>query len=196
MPAVPPTDGGGHPLDPVVDGVRARNATAYARLYDLTADRLYAIAYRLLADRQEAEDAVQQVFLHLARLANPPQRGTTLESWLLNQVQEICLQVTRKQTRPATILHRSVPDVDGEDQYDLGLDPHLEAALALLTSEQRLVIHLKHVEGLDGHQIAEITGTSRMAVYAMATRAERRLRHHLGAVEQTRPRPPRRTGGR
>ena len=66
-----------------------------------------------------------------------------------------------------------------DEPADFGLDPSLEAALELLTPDQRLVVHLKHVEGLDGNEIAEIIGSTRGAADAMAARAERRLRHYL-----------------
>lgn len=185
------SDQGGHPLDEVVRGIAARNANAYARLYDLMADRLYALAHRMLGNRDDAEDAVQQTFLELARgAAATPQKGKTLEGLLFASVRRICLEMTENRAYRSTEAQAALPEIDGEDLYDLGLDPHLESALNLLTPEQRLVVHLKHVEGLDGNQIAEITGRTRMAVYAMATRAERRLRRQLSEVRHQRPRPP------
>ena len=69
-----------------------------------------------------------------------------------------------------------------EDTLPL-VDPELEHALSALTPEQQEVLHLKHVEGYDGAEIAEIIDSNRTAVYAMAGRAEARLKKLLTPVE-------------
>lgn len=181
-----PTQASSHPLDAVVDGLANRSPASYERLYDLMADRLYRLAFRLLSDRQEAEDAVQQAFLELTRTNDPPTRGPSLEAWLYASVRFTCLDTQRTRSRRPAVPHEQVPEIDGEDEYDLGLDPQLESALALLTPDQRLVIHLKHVEGLNGYQIAEIVGSNRIAVYAMAGRAERRMQRWIQLDQKNR----------
>lgn len=170
-----------HPLDVLVSGIAAQNTDAYGDLYSLVADRLFAFAFRMLGDRHEAEDAVQQAFLELARTPAPPSKGRSLEAWLFTSVRFTCTDVIRQRARRPAIPSDDVPEVDHEDHYDLGLDPRLDTALASLTTQQRAVLHLKHVEALDGEQIAQILDLSRMAVYATAARAERRLRQLLSA---------------
>lgn len=162
-------------IDALLPGLKSGRAEAYNQLYALIADRLFRGAFRLLGDRQEAEDAVQEAFLELIRAGCPPEEGRSLEAWLHTSVRFTCAdQFRRRQRRPASP-RADVPDRTDEDEYWLGYDPELEQALAELTPMQRLVIQLKHVEGLDGHAIAEITNSSRGAVYATAARAERRL---------------------
>ncbi len=176
-----------HPLDVLVPGIAAQNTVAYGELYALLADRLFAFAFRLLGDPHEAEDAVQQAFLELARTDTPPTRGRSLEAWMFTSVRFTCADVVRQRTRRPAVPSDDVPDLDYEDLYDLGLDPVLESALRSLTPQQRAVLHLKHVEGVDGEQIAGILGLTRMAVYATAARAERRLRELLGASSGRHP---------
>jgi DNA-directed RNA polymerase specialized sigma24 family protein len=45
-----------------------------------------------------------------------------------------------------------------------------------LTPNQRTILVLRHVVGMDGNEIADVVGGNRVAVYAAARRAERRLR--------------------
>lgn len=162
-------------IDALMPGLKRGRPEAYNQLHALIADRLFRGAYRLLEDRQEAEDAVQEAFLELIRAGCPPDEGRSLEAWLHTSIRFTCAdQFRRRQRRPSSP-RADVPDQTGEDEYWLGYDPELERALAALTPMQRLVIQLKHVEGLDGHAIAEITNNSRGAVYAIAARAERRL---------------------
>lgn len=118
-------------------------------------------------------------FLELARAKELPSEGRSLQAWLYASVRFTCLDTQRYRRRRPAVPQQQLPEAEGEDEYSLGLDPQMEAALALLTPDQRLVVHLKHVEGLDGNQIAEIIGSNRIAVYAMAARAERRMRRYL-----------------
>ena len=174
-----------HPLDSVAARVAGREPDAFAVLYDRVADRLFAFAFRLLRDRGEAEDAVQQAFLELVRADAIPSEGRSLEAWLFASVRFTCHDVFRTRNRRPEVPTHDLPVMALEDDPNLGLDPGLEAALAALTPEQRQVIHLKHVEGFDGEEIAEIVGSNRTAVYTMAARAESRLRKLLEAVEST-----------
>lgn len=199
-PLIAPPDAAGRTLgsanlDPLITRLKAGRADAYNRLYGLMADRLFRSAYRLLQDRQEAEDAVQQAFLELIRAKCPPDEGRSLEAWLHRSVRFTCLDTIRQRNRRPSTAMASVPERHSEDDHWLGFDADLEMAMAQLTDEQRLVVYLKHVEGLDGHEIGEIVGTNRMAVYARASRAERRLGKLLKAmpshVEGQRPRPQR-----
>src|SRR5688572_19318137 len=50
-----------------LDGVRRRDPDALAALFDRYFDRLYAVVYRMLGNRAETEDAIQEVFLKVHR---------------------------------------------------------------------------------------------------------------------------------
>lgn len=164
-----------HRIDFLIPALKAGKPEAYNQLHGLMADRLFRGAFRMLRDRQEAEDAVQEAFLELIRAGCPPSEGRSLEAWLYTSVRFTCVdQFRRRERRPFTP-SAELPERDTEDDYWLGFDPELEEALASLTPTQRLVIYLKHLEGLDGHHIADIVGSNRVAVYATAARAERRL---------------------
>ncbi len=172
----------GHGVDFLIPGLKAGQPEAYNQLHAMMADRLFRGAFRLLRDRQEAEDAVQEAFLELIKAGCPPNEGRSLEAWLYTSIRFTCAdQFRRRERRPASPTAEP-PESNSEDEYWLGFDPELEAALAALTPTQRLVIHLKHVEGLDGHRIAEIVGSNRGAVYATAARAERRLGRLMARV--------------
>ncbi|MGI9596265.1 MAG: RNA polymerase sigma factor [Acidimicrobiales bacterium] len=181
-----------HSLDCVAESIGRGEADAFDRLYDRVADRLFRFAFRFLSDREDAEDAVQQAFLELAQSAGRPDNGRSLEAWLFASVRYTCIDLLRRRSRRPEVPQEQLPEVDGEDQYQLGVDPSLERALASLTDAQRQIIHLKYVEGLDGQQIADIMDTNRVAVYAMSGRAERRLKNLLIRIDSGRT--PKRKG--
>lgn len=172
-----------HPFDVLVSGIASKESAAFSDLYSLAADRLFAFAARMLGDHHESEDAVQQAFLELARTDSPPDSGRRLEAWLFTSVRFTCLDTLRARARRPAVPTDHVPEIDHVDRYEFGLDTVLESALSHLTAQQRAVLHLKHIEGLDGEGIAEILDITRMAVYATAARGERRLRQLLQLTE-------------
>lgn len=152
-------------------------------MYEALADRLFAAAYRYLRDWGAAEDAVQQAFLELYRSDFQPAETRSLEAWMFTSIRFSCFNEQRRRRRHPEIPSDELPSVAVAGEFDEGLDVKLEEALAQLTPQQRLVVHLKHVEGFDGAEIAAILGSNRVAVYAMASRAEARLRKLLAPVE-------------
>ncbi len=157
---------------------------AFTELYELTAERLFRFAHRMLRDRGAAEDAVQHSFLELVRARPRLSSDRSLEAWMFKSVRFTCLDEIRRRTRRPEIPSDQLPD-HGEEDALLAIDPDLEQALADLTPEQQEVLHLKHVEGYDGGEIAQIVDSNRTAVYAMAARAEARLRKLLDPVESS-----------
>lgn len=160
---------------------------AYTELYDLIANRLFAFALRMLRDRHDAEDAVQHAFLEFVRARPQLHEARSVEAWMFKSVRFTCLDEVRRRGRHPAAPTDRLPDVPSFDQVLETMDPELESAIAHLTDEQTQVIHLKHVEGCDGDEIAEIMGSTRPAVYAMASRAETRLKKLLDPVESSAP---------
>jgi RNA polymerase sigma-70 factor (ECF subfamily) len=157
-------------------------AMAFTELYELMAERLFRYAHRMLRDRGAAEDAVQHAFLELVRAQPRLEADRSLEAWMFKSVRFTCLDEIRRRTRRPEVPSDDLPEAGVEDTLPL-VDPELETALSALTPEQQEVLHLKHVEGYDGAEIAEILDSNRTAVYAMAARAEARLKRLLTPVE-------------
>jgi RNA polymerase sigma-70 factor (ECF subfamily) len=175
-----PTD-----LDGLVDGIRERSERAFSDLHRVMADRLVSYAHGMLRDRQAAEDAVQQAFLELARTSSSFNGdGRALRAWLFRSVRFNCLDEVRRRGRHPERPTAALPEtVSLDTEPCIALDPALEEAMAQLTEQQRSIIILKHVLGFSGAEIADILGSNRTAVYAAATRGERRLRKSLSPVE-------------
>jgi RNA polymerase sigma-70 factor (ECF subfamily) len=168
-----------HPLDPLVEGIRERSPSAFHDLYRETADRLAGFAFRILRDRQHAEDAVQQAFLELTQASSRIRGdGKALEAWLYRSVRFSCLDHLRAARRRPEDPTDQLPEIAGLGDHEIP-DPDLEQALSQLTGRQRAILHLRHVEGMSGEEVAEALGINRMAVYAAVARAEARLRRLL-----------------
>ncbi|WP_433257506.1 RNA polymerase sigma factor SigJ [Streptosporangium sp. CA-135522] len=159
---------------------------------DFLADRfqghrphLKAVAYRMLGSLSEAEDAVQEAWLRLAR--SDSDDIDNLGGWLTTVVGRVCLDMlrTRKSRREESLEDR-LPDpvISRED----ATDPEQEALLAdsvglallvvleSLTPAERLAFVLHDMFGLPFEQIAPIVDRTPVAAKKLASRARRRVR--------------------
>lgn len=127
-------------------------------LYDRHAAGLYRYAVMILADREAAADAVQQVFTRLVDRRDKPEIEA---NYLRRAIRNECFSILRARRRggQAPESHEilealSVPDDAPEERLAI------QAALLALPPEQREVVHLKIFEGLTLQEIAELSGES------------------------------------
>jgi RNA polymerase sigma-70 factor (ECF subfamily) len=158
--------------------------------------RLRAVAYRMLGSLPEAEDAVQEVWLHLFRsdtstLSNP--RG-----WLTTVVARICLNMLHaRKSRREESLEASGPQVVAGGEKEIDPEQEIELAdtvgLALLVvldtlaPAERLAFVLHDIFAVPFDEIAPIVERSEAATRQLASRARRRVRGraHLQDADQT-----------
>jgi RNA polymerase sigma factor (sigma-70 family) len=144
---------------------------------------LEAVAYRMLGSRSDADDAVQEAWLRLAR--SPADEVRNLRAWLTTVVGRICLDMLRSRAaRREEPLDVRVPDpvVTFED------DPEREAVLAdavglallvvldTLTPAERLAFVLHDLFAVPFTEVGDIMGRSAAAAKQLASRARRSLR--------------------
>jgi RNA polymerase sigma factor (sigma-70 family) len=161
-----------------------------AQRFEENRTRLRAVAYRMLGSLSEADDAVQEAWLHMrrSRAAGGQSAGgvANLDGWLTTVVARVCLDMLRsRRARREHPLDTYVPDpiVTGVD----GIDPEQEALLAdsvglallvvldTLAPAERLAFVLHDVFAVPFGEIAAIVGRSATAVRQLASRARRRV---------------------
>ncbi len=163
-----------------MDGVRERSEAAFSAVHRAIASDLASYAHGMLRDRHASEDAVQQAFLELARTAHRFRGdGRALVAWLYRTVRRRCLdEVRRRRRRP------EVPVFVLPEPAEPEPDPVLVDALGQLSVKDRELIVLRHVVGLNGTEMAAVTGRTRAGVYAAVERAEHKLRGFLEGGER------------
>jgi RNA polymerase sigma-70 factor (ECF subfamily) len=161
----------------LADGDRA----ALGEFYDRYAGLVNALSLRILRDRPDAEDVVQEVFLQAWRQAArfDPARGTP-EAWLCTIARSRALDRLRK---------RVARREDGEDVAPPPTDtPRNEdvlavrAALSGLSEAQRRALELAYYEGLTQTEIAARLGQPLGTVKTRMRTALMRLRQALGPL--------------
>ncbi|QIS04008.1 sigma-70 family RNA polymerase sigma factor [Nocardia brasiliensis] len=165
------------------------NQEVLARRFESHRTHLGALAYRMLGSVAEADDAVQEAWLRLAR--HEGAAPDNLIAWLTTVVSRICLDMLR--ARAARREEPLEPQAElGEAAYDS--DPEHEAILidsvgrALLVvldtlgPDERVAFVLHDLFAVPFEQIAPIVGRTPATTKKLASRARRRTRGETGTT--------------
>ncbi len=160
-------------------------APALAELIRRHQSRVYQIAYRLLKDPLEAEDAAQEVFIKVFKNAHRFEPKASVSAWLNRITANHCLNLLR-QRRPQESLDREgAPRVADPGATPLqalekqDLSRRLEQLLEALPENQRRALMLKQYGGLSYQEIAEEMNLSPQAVDGLLKRARQFLKKAL-----------------
>jgi RNA polymerase sigma-70 factor (ECF subfamily) len=169
--------------------VQAGELAAFNRLVELYQDYLFGVAYRILSDRDQAADAVQDAFLHAYRHLGS-YRGGSFRSWLTRIGVNACMDMLRSKRRRPTQPFPELDDDSWEPRAPAEHEPEARAArtaqarslsqaLGRITAEQRTAIVLYDVEGYDYEEIAVMTEVSLGTVKSRIHRGRLALRAFL-----------------
>lgn len=171
--------------------IGARDGAALEALYDRHHRVAMGLAVRLLRNRQEAEDVVQEAFLTVWRQAATyrAERGS-VRNWLLSIVHHGAVSQLRqhRQVQRPTTMDKPTPELPDETEADvLGQAVrHMEAervraALLALPAEQREALRLAYFSGLTCQQIADHVRVPLGTVKGRLRLALQKLRRSLQA---------------
>ncbi|UMP01478.1 sigma-70 family RNA polymerase sigma factor [Amycolatopsis sp. EV170708-02-1] len=161
---------------------------ALASAFEGQRGRLVAVAQRMLGSRTDAEDAVQEAWLRLAR----QDAGTidNLSGWLTTVVGRVCIDVLRsRKTRPEDsydeppelLVLEDSPEEDALLAESVGVA--LVVVLDTLGPAERLAFVLHDLFAVSFAEIGEILGKSADAAKMLASRARRKVRGQRPADE-------------
>lgn len=160
--------------------LRGGNEAALRELIERHRERLFRLAYRLLNDRDDASDAVQETFIRLwkhSRRYNPKQ---SLSTWLCTICARRCYDELRRRYRhrkamaemPAEVVHPD--DLTADELLRL-----LNQAIAILPPKQRVVYQLREIECLTADEVATATHMSNDQVKANLFVARNTVRERM-----------------
>jgi RNA polymerase sigma-70 factor, ECF subfamily len=150
-------------------------------------DLVFNLSRRLTNSRQDAEDLVQDTYLHAFRAWTDERRPTKVEPWLAT----ICLNLARSGYRTRSRRPSVVPLEEWMVEPRPSADPESDAIEAIereelfrairgLPEEQRVAIVLVDLSGFSTSEAAEAMGTPRGTVLSRLHRGRRALARLLG----------------
>lgn len=170
----------------LVRAVGGGDADALGELYDRFSPLLLALGRRILGDLEEAEDVVQETFLHLWKkaAAYDPQKSSVSTFLVLIARSRAIDRLRTRHVVERTVDQAGAEPLHGGDTSGDGVSRvfHLERRdrvrreLASLPSEQRQVLDLAFFDGLTQREIAERTGIPLGTVKTRTLLAMKKLR--------------------
>lgn len=192
------SESGTRPVDLLVESFREGKPGAFDAIVRAHQDRVFAFCVRMLSDREDALDIAQEVFLSAYRNLAGFRGDASLSTWLLRIAANRCLNRIRQ--RAARSAREVVPG-DPEGMDDMPFQPAgreedrpdrmvenreigmiLEAAIARLDEDSRVLVLLSDVEGFSYEELSEAAGIPLGTVKSKLHRARMALRKMLAPV--------------
>ena len=154
----------------LVERARGGDLDAFNDLVVCYQDQLFGLIVRMVPDRDQASDCVQEAFFSAYRnLAGF--RGGSVRSWLNRIAVNAAMDIQRARKRRPVQPYPELEDDSWQPPADASADPvttaleterhrALNLALAEVTDDQRAAIVLYDIEGYDYAEIAQMTGVS------------------------------------
>lgn len=113
---------------------------AFAELVELYQEKLFHMAYRMLNNRQEAEDVVQEAFLRVYNNLERYNDAMKFSTWIYRIATNLCIDRLRKR-KPIYSLDAESSDYEGLDGYSMIPSDDRTPESELLLSETQRIIH-------------------------------------------------------
>lgn len=168
----------------IIELCQRGHPAGFSRLVAAYQERVYRTAYRFLHDREDARDVTQEVFIRTVRAIGSLDPNRPLWPWLRRVTANLSLNLLRR--RQSHLSLDGLPegalsdDGRGEPAWTLA---ELAEALAELPPLWRMVLTLRHQEGLSYEEIARLTNLPEGTVKTYLFRARRMLRAKLANQE-------------
>lgn len=157
---------------------------AFAELIEIYKDKIFQLAYRMVGNRQDAEDIAQETFLRVYANLHTYDENYKFSTWIYRIATNLCIDRGRKK-RPDFSLDEEVETGEGLDWYSRlssrdrtpeekvvtqELQETVQDALSQLQPEYRSIMILRYIEDLSLQEISEIV---KLPVTTIKTRIHR-----------------------
>ena len=167
--------------------IQTHNHEAFSVLVVRHSDRFYALAYRTLFNKTDAEDMVQEAFLKLWHKPTLWQhkRGSIFTTWFYRLVVNACYDLNKKKLSQESSLTDQDYDVavaEGDDSEHKEFV--IEEALKELPERQRTALNLCFYEGLSNKEAAKVMDINLKALQSLVMRAKTTLKTRFNIAEE------------
>jgi RNA polymerase sigma factor (sigma-70 family) len=167
----------------VIEQSKKGNAKSQFRLYQLYATAMFNICNRMMNNKAEAEDMLQEAFTDAFRNLNTFRYESSFGSWLKKIVINRCINEIKRRKADLqyfdNISHFDTTE-DEPDKYKEGLSvENIKQAMEELPKGSRLIFSLYLMEGYDHKEISQILNISESNSKSQYMRAKRKVKEHL-----------------
>lgn len=169
----------------ILQHLKGGSREALSLLWQAHSANVLNLAFRMMKDRDEAEDILMDIFVQIPKKIQGFQGQSALATWLYRLTVNACLMKLRAQKRHRELEEEHLDSIIEEalgkgDLKNENFDPELlEKGLAELPAESRSMLWLKDAEDLDVKDLAEIYKMPEGTIKARLSRARTFVRNYL-----------------
>ena len=170
----------------IVKGIREGSREALGMLWNEHSTKMLNLAFRMLKDRDRAEDILMDVFVGIPDAIRAFRGQSALGTWLYRLTVNACLMKLRAEKRHGELeelnLDTIVEETLGKQEKanNNQFDPELlQLGLNALPAETRSMLWLKDAEDLDVKDLAEIYGMPDGTIKARLSRARHFVKDYI-----------------
>jgi RNA polymerase sigma factor (sigma-70 family) len=164
---------------PLIEECRKGNRKAQFRLYEQYSRAMFNLAHRILNNREDAEDILQEAFVECFRNLDTFRFESTFGAWLKKIIINKCLNHIKKRKIDLTLCE-TLPATSAEDEEEIIYDTgRIFKGIELLPDGYRIILTLYLLEGYDHSEISQILGISESTSKSQYSRAKEKLRSIL-----------------
>ncbi|HKK76237.1 MAG TPA: sigma-70 family RNA polymerase sigma factor [Saprospiraceae bacterium] len=172
----------------LIQQVLKGNQAAFRSLMERYQSYVFTIAYKVLKNRESAEEVAQDVFIKVYRMLGSYQQKSKFSTWLYTIAYRTALDEARKKKRYSLSIeaddqHLQIADEDGKspafDLQQADLNKQLEAAIQHLKPIDATLITLYYLNEKNVQEIQVITGLTKSNIKTKLFRLREQLREQL-----------------
>ena len=164
---------------PIIEECRKGNSRAQFILYNQYSKAMYNLAYRILNNREDTEDILQDVFVECFRNIDSFRFESTFGAWLKKITINKCINQIKKKKIDLTLCD-TLPSVTYEEEDEVLYDTEkIFKTIETLPDGYRIILTLYLLEGYDHSEISQILGISESTSKSQYSRAKEKLRNLL-----------------
>jgi len=164
---------------PLIEECRKGNSNAQFRLYNQYSKAMYNLAYRILNNREDAEDILQESFVECFRNIDSFRFESTFGAWLKKIIVNKCINYIKKKKIDLTLCETLPPTIYDVEEEVIYETEKIFKSIEMLPDGYRVILTLYLLEGYDHTEISQILGISESTSKSQYSRAKEKLRNIL-----------------
>jgi RNA polymerase sigma factor (sigma-70 family) len=163
----------------IIELSKAGNSKAQFQLYQLYARAMFNICYRMMNNREEAEDMLQESFSEAFLRLGTFRFESSFGAWLKRITINKCINALKKRKADLITVENLPEHKEGNENADeipgISIE-HVQRAMEKLPEGYRVIFSLYLLEGYDHAEISQIMGISEATSKSQFSRAKQRIK--------------------
>ena len=151
-------------------------------------NKLFRFALSLLVNRQEAEDAVQEVYLKMWNMRKDLGKYKNTEALMMTITKNHCLDKIKVKKNKAASLDLNTHDINTDNPLEKTehkeMVHKIKQIIQSLPEQQKTIVHLRDIEGYEFKELMEITGFDLNYVRVNLSRGRKKVRETINKIHK------------